>query len=166
MPVQPIDDTQLFSAAYAERKSANLARVREYMGRRVASFAVRTGISHLLRERMGQKQHLTIEFLKALIKYFEDYVHVYYSLQKSLAKFEIKRKYPVQIGYAGVREAIEELVQLNDAESEQVQTFTDWIEKVLIEALKSAREYYRDRTKKLLKEAGKAEEEFDSAWSK
>ena len=117
----------LFSAAYGERKNMNIARFNEYMKKRVASFVERTRIYDILKTKLDEKQKYTKSFIRSVIKYFEDYVNLYQNLKKTLSKFDLGRKYKTQITYAGVRDSIEELLNLNAAELEHVEKFIDWI---------------------------------------
>lgn len=79
-----------------------------------------------------EKQKNTKAFLKNVIRYFEDYVDLYASLQKSIGKLELKKKYENTTMYTALKESIAELVKLNDDESEHIQNFVDWLSKILI----------------------------------
>lgn len=54
--------------------------------------------------------------------------------------------------YAAVKQAVAQLVTLNDDEADHVQKFVDWLQKILVQALKSADSYFKDRMKKLNKD--------------
>ena len=91
---------------------------------------------------------------------------LYHSLKKAVSKFDLSRKYKVQVNYAGVRDSIEELLSLNEKELEHVEKFIDWIEKVLIEGLKSSENYFKERMKKLNKDLDKINSEYNSVYEK
>ena len=91
----------------------NMARINEYMEKRRKSFNERGKIFTLLLTKYQDKQKYTKSFLKSLTKFFEEYVSLYHSLKKAISKFDLSKKYKVQINYAGVRESIEDLLSLN-----------------------------------------------------
>ncbi len=45
--------------------------------------------------------------------------------------------------YTAIKESVGELVKLNDEEADHVQKFVDWLDKILVEAFKSADTYFK-----------------------
>ena len=77
-------------------------------------------------------------------------------LHKSLTtKLELKKKYQNFQTLSSIKDAITELVDLNDDESAHLEKFIDWINKILIQALKASNEFYKDRVKKISKDLEK-----------
>lgn len=68
--------------------------------------------------------------------------------------------------YAAIKEAVGQLVKLNDDEAEHVQKFIDWLEKILIEALKSADTYFKERMKKINKDLETSDYNYFHSWEK
>lgn len=160
LPLNPMNDPSkireenelVFNAAQGERKTMNFERFKEYMQRRVESFQERTRICDTIRAMFFEKQKNTKAFLKNVIRYFEDYVEIYTSLAKSIGKLDLRRRYEHTTMYTAVKDSIAEMLKLNDEESQHVQTFVDWLDKILVEALKSAYNFFKERVKKLNKD--------------
>lgn len=87
-------------------------------------------------------------------------------MNKSISKLELKKKFDNNSMYSAIKDSIEELVEMNDQEVEHINKFVDWLEKILVEALKSADIYFKDRMKRINKDIEVSNENYLSSWSK
>ena len=55
---------------------------------------------------------------------------------------------------------------MNDEEVEHINNFIDWLEKILIKALKSAEDYFKERMKKINKDLEVSNDNYHSNWNK
>lgn len=156
-------DDKLFHIAFAERRKINLDKLKQYVTARSISHKERTRIYVALQTLYREKIEYTKNFIKDFIKYFEDTLGLYASFYKSIAKLDLTKKQKEHFIYEAFEKVVLELTELNNGEVENLKVLTNWIEKILLPALKAVYEMYRDWTKDEKKEIDSFESDFESS---
>ena len=156
-------ETQLFHIAFAERKKLNLDKLKQYVQARAISHKERTRILLALQTLYREKIEYTKSFIKDFIKYFEDTLALYGSFYKSISKLDLTKKPKEHFIYESFERVALELTELNNGEVENLRALTNWIEKILLPALRALLDMYRDSSKDERKEMEALGEEAESA---
>jgi hypothetical protein len=148
-PQAPVvsQEQQLFHVAFAERKKLNLEKLKQYVQARGISQRERVRIYGALQTLYREKIEYTKNFIKDFIRYFEDTLGLYGSFFKSVAKLDLSKKPKEHFIYESFEKVALELTELNTGEVDSLRVLTNWIEKILLPALKAVYDMYRDACK-------------------
>ena len=133
------------------------------MQARCISQKERTRILTALQTLFKEKIEYTKGFIKDFIKYFEDTLALYGSFYKSISKLDLTKKPKEHFIYEAFERVALELTELNNGEVDNLKVLTNWIEKILLPALRAIYDMYRDSSKDERKETEALCEEAESA---